>query len=107
MDLAKLQARAFAGDLVLIVSGRAEGHDGIEDLWGGTKGARIKTNFFFPGFAVGMDGNLRAVETVRLFARKIGSMFLGSLDLDFLACIDFDQAFRGGTELFVGLLPHR
>ncbi len=107
MDLAKLQACAFAGDLILIVSRRAERHDGIQDLRRRAKGASVKANFFFPRFAVGTDGNFRAVESARLFAGKIRSVFSVCLDLNFLARIDFDQAFRGGSELFVGLLPHR
>ena len=107
VDLAKLQARALARDLVLIVTRRAERHDGIQNLRRRAKRPRVETNFCFPGFAVGMDGNFRAVESVRLFARKIRSVFLGRLDLNFLARIDLDQAFRGGAELFVGLLPHR
>ena len=107
MDLAKLQARALARDLILIVARRAERHDGIQNLRRRAKSPRVKTNFFFPGFAIGMDGNFRAVKSVRLFARKIRSVFLGRLDLHFLACINLDQAFRGGPELFVGFLPHR
>ena len=107
VDLAKLQARAFARDLILIVARRAERHDGIQNLRRRAKRARVQANFFFPGFAVGMNGNFRAVESVRLFARKIRSVLLGRLDLHFLARIDLDQAFRGGAELLVGLLPHR
>src|SRR5271169_6116590 len=54
-----------------------------------------------------MDGNFRSVESARLFAGKIGSVFRVRLHLNFLARIDFDESFRGGSELLVGLLPDR
>ena len=106
MDLAKLEARAFARDLVLIVARRAERHDGIQNGRRRAKCTRVQTNFFFPRLAVGMNGNFQAIRGVRLFARKIRRVFLGRLRLHFLGRIDFDERFGRGAELFVGREPH-
>src|SRR5260370_17770899 len=43
---------------------------------------------------------------MRLLAGKIRGVFLDCLRLNFLAGVDLNQAFRGGSILLFGLQPH-
>ena len=93
MDLAELQVRAFAGNLVLILPQRAKRDDRIQNLRRGAKCTRVQPDFFLPRLAVELKGNFRAVEHMRLLAGKIRRVLFGGLRLHFFAGIDLDQGF--------------
>ena len=105
MHLAKGELGTFGIHLVLIHSQRSESRDRIEDFGRFTEGGGVLANFFFPGLAIYFNFDVRSDGDVGLFAREIGSVTFGGLNLNLLAGFDFDQGFSGGPILAVGFAP--
>ena len=105
MNLSEGELRAFGIHLILIGGQRGERGDGIQHCGRFAELRGVSPHALFPGLAVHVNFHARADGGVRLLARKIRRGAFGRLHLHLLAGLDFDQGFRGGAVLAVGLAP--